>query len=133
MVHEIGNRTYIVAPVDPLDLDGVRTMQVGTALWAVAFVAAAALLRPAARGRAPVVAVDLRRRLRPRARRLGPRASAPQRAQGGAVTRSIYYTATTLDGYIADENDSLAWLFEQDIDEAVPVATRSSSPASGPW
>ena len=38
MVHEIGNRTYIVADVDPLDLDGVRTMQVGTALWALAFV-----------------------------------------------------------------------------------------------
>ncbi len=38
MVHEIGNRTYIVAPVDPLDLDGIRTMQVGTAIWAVAFV-----------------------------------------------------------------------------------------------
>jgi hypothetical protein len=38
MVHEIGNRTYIVADVDPLDLDGVRTMQVGTALWAVALV-----------------------------------------------------------------------------------------------
>ena len=38
MVHEIGNRTYIVADVEPLDLDGVRTMQVGTALWAVAIV-----------------------------------------------------------------------------------------------
>ncbi len=38
MVREIGNRTYIVAPVAPLDLDGVRTMQVGTAIWAVAFV-----------------------------------------------------------------------------------------------
>ncbi|WP_245604484.1 DUF2530 domain-containing protein [Nocardioides aequoreus] len=36
MVHEIGNRTYLVADVEPLDLDGVRTMQVGTALWAVA-------------------------------------------------------------------------------------------------
>ncbi len=36
IVHEIGNRTYIVADVDPLDLDGVRTMQVGTALWGVA-------------------------------------------------------------------------------------------------
>jgi hypothetical protein len=33
VVREIGNRTYIVADVDPLDLDGVRTMQVGTALW----------------------------------------------------------------------------------------------------
>jgi hypothetical protein len=38
MVHEIGNRTYIVADVDPLDLDGVRTMQVGTALWGIALV-----------------------------------------------------------------------------------------------
>ena len=38
MVHEIGNRTYVVAPVEPLDLDGIRTMQVGTAFWAVAFV-----------------------------------------------------------------------------------------------
>jgi hypothetical protein len=36
MVHEIGNRTYIVAPVDPLDLDGIRTMQVGTLLWGLA-------------------------------------------------------------------------------------------------
>ena len=36
MVHEIGNRTYIVAPVDPLDLDGIRTVQVGTLLWGVA-------------------------------------------------------------------------------------------------
>jgi dihydrofolate reductase len=31
--------------------------------------------------------------------------------------RSIYYTATTLDGYIADQHDSLEWLFEQDIDQ----------------
>ncbi len=37
-VHEIGNRTYIVAQVEPLDLDGVRTMQVGTALWAIGLV-----------------------------------------------------------------------------------------------
>lgn len=36
VVHEIGNRTYTVADVDPLDVDGVRTMQVGTTLWAVA-------------------------------------------------------------------------------------------------
>jgi hypothetical protein len=27
-----------VAQVDPLDLDGVRTMQVGTALWGIALV-----------------------------------------------------------------------------------------------
>ena len=38
MVHEIGNRTYIVADVEPLDVDGVRTMQVGTVLWALALV-----------------------------------------------------------------------------------------------
>ena len=31
--HEIGNRTYIVAQVEPLDVDGVRTTEVGTALW----------------------------------------------------------------------------------------------------
>jgi hypothetical protein len=37
-VHEIGNRTYIVAQVEPLDLDGVRTMQVGTALWGIGLV-----------------------------------------------------------------------------------------------
>ena len=29
---------------------------------------------------------------------------------------TIFYTAATLDGFIADENDSLAWLMRQDID-----------------
>ena len=38
-VHEIGNRTYLVADVEPLDVDGVRTVQVGVALWILAFVA----------------------------------------------------------------------------------------------
>lgn len=33
------------------------------------------------------------------------------------MPRTVYYTATTLDGYIADQHDSLAWLFEQDIEE----------------
>ncbi|GAB2975209.1 DUF2530 domain-containing protein [Nocardioides montaniterrae] len=37
--HEIGNRTYLIAPVEPLDVDGVRTVQVGTALFALAFIA----------------------------------------------------------------------------------------------
>ena len=30
---------------------------------------------------------------------------------------TIFYTATTLDGFLADEQDSLDWLFVQDIDE----------------
>jgi hypothetical protein len=39
MSHEIGSRTYLVADVEPLDVDGVRTVQVGVALWVVGFVA----------------------------------------------------------------------------------------------
>lgn len=38
-VREIGNRTYIVADVDPLDVDGTRTVAVGSLLWLVAFLA----------------------------------------------------------------------------------------------
>ncbi|MGH3498520.1 MAG: DUF2530 domain-containing protein [Nocardioidaceae bacterium] len=34
--HEIGQRTYVVAQVEPLDVDGVRTVAIGTALWLVA-------------------------------------------------------------------------------------------------
>ena len=37
--HEIGKRTYIVAQVAPLDVDGVRTTEVGVAMWLIAFVA----------------------------------------------------------------------------------------------
>lgn len=33
--------------------------------------------------------------------------------------KTIYYTASTLDGFIADPDDSLAWLFVQDIDQSV--------------
>jgi dihydrofolate reductase len=33
------------------------------------------------------------------------------------VTRTLYYTATTLDGYLADEHDSLHWLFKQEQEE----------------
>lgn len=32
------------------------------------------------------------------------------------TSRTVYYTATTLDGFIADAEDSLDWLFPQDID-----------------
>ncbi len=35
--HEIGNRTYMVADVEPLDVYGIRTVQVGSALWLVSF------------------------------------------------------------------------------------------------
>jgi dihydrofolate reductase len=31
-----------------------------------------------------------------------------------AVTKTQYYTATSIDGYIADEDNSLDWLFEAD-------------------
>jgi dihydrofolate reductase len=30
------------------------------------------------------------------------------------MTKTQYYTATTIDGFIADENNSLSWLFEAD-------------------
>ena len=36
--HEIGKRTYVVADVEPLDVDGTRTVAVGSLLWLVAFV-----------------------------------------------------------------------------------------------
>lgn len=36
------------------------------------------------------------------------------------MTRTTYYTAATLDGFLADEHDSLDWLLRQDIDEAGP-------------
>jgi dihydrofolate reductase len=37
------------------------------------------------------------------------------------VTRTVFYTAATLDGYLADEHDSLDWLFKQDIDQDGPM------------
>lgn len=40
------------------------------------------------------------------------------------MTRTLYYTAATLDGFLADEHDSLGWLFEQDIDEDGPLSYR---------
>ena len=36
------------------------------------------------------------------------------------MTRYRYYTAATLDGFIADENDSLEWLFVQEQDPDSP-------------
>lgn len=36
------------------------------------------------------------------------------------MTRTVYATATTLDGFLADEHDSLDWLFRQDHDPQGP-------------
>src|SRR3954454_15961333 len=36
----------------------------------------------------------------------------PAQGETEAVVKTHYYTATTIDGYIADEDNSLAWLFQ---------------------
>jgi dihydrofolate reductase len=36
------------------------------------------------------------------------------------MSRTVYYTATTLDGFLADEHDSLDWLLRQDVDDDGP-------------
>lgn len=37
------------------------------------------------------------------------------------MSRTTYYTASSLDGFIADEQHSLAWLLRQDQDESGPL------------
>jgi hypothetical protein len=37
--HEFRNKVYLIADVEPLDVDGVRTVEVGTAAFFVAFLA----------------------------------------------------------------------------------------------
>ena len=37
--HEIGGRTFIIADVAPLDVDGVRTVLVGSLAWLAGFLA----------------------------------------------------------------------------------------------
>jgi len=36
------------------------------------------------------------------------------------MSRTTYYTATTLDGFLADEHHSLDWLVRQDVDKTGP-------------
>ena len=62
-----------------------------------------------------------RRRHAGRRRRPDQLAARRRRTGGRRMTRTIYYTATTLDGFIADEHDSLDWLFVQDQDEDGPL------------
>ncbi len=44
---------------------------------------------------------------------------------GPRASRTVYYTATTLDGFLADEQDSLDWLLSQDIDHDGPMGYAS--------
>ena len=80
--HEIGRRTYIVAQVEPLDVDGVRTTEVGTALWLLGFLGLLPFWGALAGQRPHLVAVDLPRRLRPRPLRPGV---LPSPAQGAGL------------------------------------------------
>src|SRR5699024_11815504 len=48
---------------------------------------------------------------------------ASQNIRRPRMTRYRYYTATTLDGFLADDEDSLMWLFKQQLEEDGPGST----------
>ena len=87
MTHEIGNRTYIVADVEPLDVDGVRT--VAGRHRAVAGRRSWRCCRSTAASRTPgtLVALDLPGRLRARPVRPGVLPAPQARTHGAARGR----------------------------------------------
>jgi len=46
---------------------------------------------------------------------------------------TIYFTASSLDGYIVDEHDSLDWLTARDIDPAGPFGYQAFAGRWAPW
>ena len=47
------------------------------------------------------------------------------------MSRTVYYTASTLDGFIATPDHSLEWLLSRDIDEAGPMSYQGFSAGVG--
>jgi hypothetical protein len=46
---------------------------------------------------------------------------------------TIYYTASSIDGYIVDDRESLDWLITRNIDADGPSAIAPSAIRSGRW